>query len=406
MEYRSLSLSKMVKLSPSNSNNLQHAKASPSAVVVPIPLERPETPEFNKSEGQTYKLRHVPTDADSPGYDVSIRYFGSGSCEEFLTFETDLKRIFTGQNLNSGPQRFTITRRLLKGGALTSFNQALPAGTSETIESWENCMNAVRESVFPPFANITQRKTMRNGKMRKPANWTIQQYVDRMREINGYLKRFPRIAPNRPAKDMEEDELVEAIALSVPNSWNNQMIVQGFKPHEHTLAEYLEKCQCFEVAESREPKNNGKNNHDGDTKNKKGKGKREHNQTKSGKKVRFAKGPEFNEEGLRLCPLHGGHPMQDCKVIMDQAKSMKGMWDAQDPLERRKKQREQKAFREINTVDGINKLVQKKVEEELARRKSNKRQKKELNTFQNLSLSSSESEDERSLIDVPSSDEE
>lgn len=382
------------------------AKTS-NGMVAPIPLERPEVPEFNKSEGQTYKLRNDPADKDSPGYEVSVRYFSSGTCEEFLTFETDIKRVFKGQNITAGPARFEVTRRLLTGGALTTFNAAAAApDMSETLPNWNKCMNAVRDSVFPKRANVIQRQMMRQGKLRKPVGMNIQQYVDRMRELNSYLKRFPPISSTAKAKDLDAEEFIESIESAIPNSWNKQMTLLGFLPHENSLEALVEKCQCFEVAESHE-KGSGKKNHAEN--NKKGKGKRSHDQTKDGNKsVSFAKPKKYNGKIL-MCKLHGyKHPMQECRTIKEQVDRMHAMYEAQDGNERRKKRKEEKSFRELNTVEGMNKLVAKKVEEQLAKMKSNKRQKKDLNNFENLRLSESESEseEERSLIDVPSSSDE
>ena len=396
-----------MKVSPT-ANSGSKADSKP---VAPIPLERPEIPEFNKSEGQTYKLRTVPTDNNSPGYEVSIRYFSSGTCEEFLIFEDDLKRVIKGQNLTTGPQRFEVARRLLTGGALTTFNQALPPGDSETVASYDICMNAVRVSVFPKHANVNQRRLMRTG-MRKPLEMKIQQFVDRMRELNSYLTRFPPISSTAPAKKLDDDEFIEAINASIPNTWKKQLAFLGFLPHENDIAAFVDKCQCFEAAELNDSnpsgkKNQGTNKDESSQPNKKKKGK-DNNKNQKGKP-----GQKFNKDGLLMCDMHKhAHPFQQCEVMLGQMRRMMGMYEAQDSNERRKKRKQEKEFRELNTVEGISQLVNKSVQAALSKqKKSNKRQKKDLNTFQRLSISSdasesSESEDERSLIDVPSSSDE
>lgn len=376
------------KYSTSNPKvNKQEAKTSPR-LVAPIPLERPEILEFNKGDGQTYKLKNDPSDADSPVFEVSIRYFSGGSCEEFLIFETNLKVVFKGQNVTDGPGRFAVTKRILRGGALTTFTQALPVGGTETLISWKTCMEAVRASVFPKFAGVLQRQMMREGKaFRKPADMSTQQYVDRMRELNDYLTRFPPTSPTSPSKKMDNEDFLDALKLSVPSSWVGEMIKAGFWPHEHSVEEFVFKCQGFEVAEGHQGRQ-GQSSNEGSP-SKKGKGKREHTQSNLDKPGGFAnKKPKFNDEGLLMCPLHGNHhPMQKCRTLLGQAKNMKGMWDAQDSNERRKIQKEQKAARELNTVEGIQKLVAKKFEEHLAKTNKSKR-KKDLNTFEVHSLSS------------------
>jgi hypothetical protein len=55
------------------------------------------------------KLRNNPGDADSPGYDIHIKYFKEGTCEEFLLFENDhLKQVFDGQAATTGPLKLPL----------------------------------------------------------------------------------------------------------------------------------------------------------------------------------------------------------------------------------------------------------------------------------------------------------
>ena len=196
-------------------------------------------------------------DKDSPGYKVSVRYFSSGSCEEFLTFETDLKRVFKGQDITSGAAQFEVTRRLLTGGALTTFNQALAAGEAESTANWKVCMDAVRESVFPKHANVLQRRLMRHGNLRKPMDMSIRQFVDRMRELNSYLTRFPPVSSTAPAKELDAEEFIDALQQSIPNSWNAQMSYLGFSPLENSMELFVKKCQDIEEMERSKRKNGG-----------------------------------------------------------------------------------------------------------------------------------------------------
>ena len=156
----------------------------------PIPFERAESGKLKKGAYASMKLRNNPGDPDSPGYDIHVKYFKEGSCEEFLLFETDLRRVFAGQAATTGPLKFATARRLLEGAALTTFNLALPAGATETIPTFEACLEAVRASVFPYQAASNQRRFLRRV-LRKKAEVTIKQFVDQVLELNNYLARFP-----------------------------------------------------------------------------------------------------------------------------------------------------------------------------------------------------------------------
>jgi hypothetical protein len=105
----------------------------------PIPFERAEVGELKKGTYASMKLCNNPGNADSPGYDIHVKYFKEGSCEEFLTFETDLMRVFAGQAATTGPLRFATARRLLEGTALTTFNLALGQGPMDFGSNMEVC---------------------------------------------------------------------------------------------------------------------------------------------------------------------------------------------------------------------------------------------------------------------------
>ena len=81
--------------------------------------------------------------------------------------------------------------------------------------------------------------------------------------------------------------------------------------------------------------------------------------------------------------------MQDCKTLLQQAKNMKGMWDAAGPEGRRNL----KAKQEINALDDFDTKVAKAVKAELAKaRKRTKfeKEREDINAFEHLTLSGSE----------------
>ena len=55
-----------------------------------IPLERPPKKIFNKDEVITYKLRTLPTSAESPTYDLTMPFFSTGTPEKLIFFFSDL----------------------------------------------------------------------------------------------------------------------------------------------------------------------------------------------------------------------------------------------------------------------------------------------------------------------------
>ena len=349
----------------------------------PIPFERAESGELKKGAYASMKLRNNPGDPDSPGYDIHVKYFKEGSCEEFLLFETDLRRVFAGQAATTGPLKFATARRLLEGAALTTFNLALPAGATETIPTFEACLEAVRASVFPYQAASNQRRFLRRV-LRKKADVTIKQFVDRVLELNNYLARFPPTIVGGPAPDILSDEdVMELLEFGVPNSWRNQMTMQGFIPKQHTVQEFVEVCQRYEQVESRD---GTANNHAAKSYSNGKSGKK---RSSNGKEKPAGKKQEIMN-GVRMCPIHNyAHPLQDCKVLMAQAKRMKGMYEAAGP-EGRRKIKEQ----ELNAIDKLDKMVEKAVAERFKQAhkkvKFDKKVRDEIHAFEQLDISDSD----------------
>ena len=61
-------------------------------------------------------------DDQSTTYELTIGYFKTGTPEELLLFLQQLRKIFAGQNITNGPGKYAITRHLLQGDALATFN--------------------------------------------------------------------------------------------------------------------------------------------------------------------------------------------------------------------------------------------------------------------------------------------
>ena len=124
----------------------------------PIGLARPEVKTLEKGAYQTYKLRNVPTEANSPTYELTVPYFSTGSCEEWLKFRKNFSKVCKGQNVTTGPGKFAVARRLLEGDALTAFENAATAeGVTETLDNCRRCLNEVASHVFPPTAAQMQK---------------------------------------------------------------------------------------------------------------------------------------------------------------------------------------------------------------------------------------------------------
>ena len=177
-----------VNVPKKNNSNSSNGFAPP-----PIPLERPSVKELEKDQYLSLKLRSIPGRATSAEYTLNVPYFQSGTAEEWLKFLQSLDRVFTGQNLTTGPNKFSMARRLLAGDSLSHFDkkaETFKDDDGNPVESEENfklVLRAVTETILNNKVFLTQKRNMR-GILCKPKEMSIRMYCARFSELNKYLE--------------------------------------------------------------------------------------------------------------------------------------------------------------------------------------------------------------------------
>ena len=223
----------------------QQNRRRDQVIIPPISFDRPKTPKVDKSEQLTFKLRSNPAAADSGLYELTVAYFRTGTPEEWLLLRKAILEVCTGQNLTTGPQRYTVARRILKGDALAAFNDKATDLGNETVGNFDQCLEHVTDHVFPARALQTQKRYMRRM-MVKPRDVTIRKYAARLAEINGYLDDFP---PHQAGQAIPLDELLEILEFAIPVSWQHQMTRHGIDPSNQTIAQFVQFCERLETTE-------------------------------------------------------------------------------------------------------------------------------------------------------------
>eukprot|EP00957_Ditylum_brightwellii_P079836 6071065-Ditylum_brightwellii.AAC.1 len=111
----------------------------------------------------TYKLCTTPADATSPIYKLSVPFFDDGTPEEWIKFWLGLQAVLKGQNVMQGPASYAVAKTLLKGDALTVFEQAEIDHNNQTVPHFELCLDDMAKHVFPEKARRTQKYYMRRN---------------------------------------------------------------------------------------------------------------------------------------------------------------------------------------------------------------------------------------------------
>lgn len=170
-----------------------------AVVVPPIPLMRAEEAKKGKDDTLKFKLLSIPSQKDSPTYEMVVNLLPTGSPEEYIKAVIAIDKVCKGQGINAAKEKYVMARRIFLGEALTAFNNAANEAYSqadqadkgvESLQNFEVVIKKVAAAVFPLRAYAIQKQAMRRF-MRKPREMSIRDYVDRLQAINGYLKYSP-----------------------------------------------------------------------------------------------------------------------------------------------------------------------------------------------------------------------
>jgi hypothetical protein len=289
----------------------------------PIPLSRPEVVEPKKNECLSIKLRSDPADNNSQTYELTVKFFRTGTPEEWLVFMRDLKRVLTGQNITTGPPKYAMARRLIFGDTLAVFNKAALDKGNETVANFELVLKDVTTHVFPQRALAYQKRYMRRY-MRKPRDMSTRLFVARIAEMNAYLQEFPPFEDNQ---ELDEQEIVDILEFGVPNSWQKNMVLQGFDPMIHAVTDFVEFCERHEFTEGSLDNSDDKAKPKASSKNSSNDGK---SRAKSSAEAPNKKRHHGDE---KWCDLHqtNGHSTAECKVVQSQITKMRNSWEPVRP---------------------------------------------------------------------------
>lgn len=287
----------------------------------PIPLERPVPKKVAKTSYLTFKLRAVPTDANSLEYDFSMKYFRSGNAEELLLWIKDMEKVFTGTNTTSGPARYALARRVLQGDALSAFDRAAASHGNETVENLKKSFESLKKHVFPLNAYQRQRHFM-NRLLKKPKESTIREFMTRINELNDYLELFPSPSDTVRAKKFENHEIADIASNAIPHSWRKTMAMHDFDPLIHTPTEFTLFCERIQFAEGISPHSEKESQTESSTSHTGGKSRAAKNKNKSN--------PASKKRAGKWCEYHqtDSHDTGECKVIIAQAKKMRQTFES------------------------------------------------------------------------------
>ena len=162
-------------------------------------------------------LKNTPGDNDSGSYEINLPYLGGGTPEEWLVWKVKLLKALDGQSISRGPQRYTLTERLLTGDAKATFTQAaLDIGTC-TVDNFNKVIAEMTNHAFPVYAFLDQKRYL-HWHLIKPRSMKLHSFISRLQELSADLEEFPPDIDGQETAPLSADEIMDIIYHSTPNT--------------------------------------------------------------------------------------------------------------------------------------------------------------------------------------------
>eukprot|EP00957_Ditylum_brightwellii_P100347 7649420-Ditylum_brightwellii.AAC.1 len=130
-----------------------------------ILIERPQVCELMKGNYHMYKLCTVPYNDNLHTYDLTVPFYINGTAEKWLEICQNLQAVINRQNITDPKGIYMITKSVLRGDALTAFENV--------------------EEVNRPKSKLAYKKTMEN------VYTNIPTFIARVNAINIRLEQLP-----------------------------------------------------------------------------------------------------------------------------------------------------------------------------------------------------------------------
>ena len=239
-----------------NYENFDRAQQALSAIpLYPIATwsSRDEETE-NAFRSVKLELKTNPTAVDSVKFSSYFKVFENGTPEQWCRWRDDLKIIFRGLNLSSGPNQCGMVRHLMSGQALDIFNSYFDTdANSETVDGVKSGLKKVAATIFPDNAVANQKQYMPH-ELRKPNKLTSHETSTRAEQLNVWFDYYPADGADRytAVTKLTSNEHREIFYRLLPAAWRRKMEENvQFNRITEGLRGVVQYAECLETLESR-----------------------------------------------------------------------------------------------------------------------------------------------------------
>ena len=194
-----------------------------------------------------YIVVKPPGDNDSGSYEISLPYYKEKIPEEWLVWKDEVLKALDGQDISTGPLSYMFTDRLLIGDAKATFDHApLDIGIC-TVDNFNKVLLKMTIHIFPAYT-FCKEKRYKRRRLAKPSSMKLRSFISRHQELNAHLGEVPPDAEGQEHMSLPSDEIMDIIYHSMPTTWKNKIIEQGFNYADSVVKEMTDSFESSETA--------------------------------------------------------------------------------------------------------------------------------------------------------------
>ena len=203
------------------------------------PNHRPGMAAWKISEKGEYiaiKCHNTPGDNDSGSYEINLPCYGKGTPKEWFVWKDKLLKALDGESISTEPLRYIFTERLWIGDAKATFNQAALDIDRRTVDNFNKVLAEMTKYSLPIYAFHEQKRYLCRNLV-KPRSMKLHSFTSRLQESNVYLEEFIPDTEGQETAPLSAYEIMNIIYHSMPTTWKNKIIEQGFDYADSTIKE-------------------------------------------------------------------------------------------------------------------------------------------------------------------------
>ena len=217
----------------------------------------------SKDDKDNFNKFYVPIDKNDIHNEGTtewlVRKFEEGTAEDYIKWRMRFDELTDAMNWETVEKKYPVIQTLLRGEARARFNAGYqnegegesPITAAAKKELAERKLKAgytaMAKPLFLPVESAWRRQRtylryhLRFGQM------TVNEFRNRLVEMNKYLKYFPVPPKKESVSSLDEEELVEILDRAKPVEYHMDVLAADYDPYSKSFQEYVEYIERLET---------------------------------------------------------------------------------------------------------------------------------------------------------------